>query len=60
MTKLFHTKVEVVVIDSGFCIMLLMIDLRKVGVLTAAVIKKRRYWNRHIPEHEINKYRKTK
>ena len=35
---------KVVILDSGFCVLLVVIALKKMGVLSSALIKKRRYW----------------
>ena len=41
-------SMKVVVLDSGFCVLKALIELRKRGVFAAAVIKKRRYWPKFI------------
>lgn len=41
-TTIFATG-KVVILDSGFCVLNALIDLRKRGVFAAAVVKKRRY-----------------
>ena len=38
-----------VILDSGFCVLAAIIALRKQGVFSSALIKKRRYWPRYIP-----------
>ena len=43
LTKALHYIGKVVVLDSGFCVLEAIIALKKIGVFTAAVIKKRRY-----------------
>jgi hypothetical protein len=45
--SLFSTG-KVVVLDSGFCVLQAIVELKKKGVFAAAAIKKRRYWPRHI------------
>ena len=40
---------KVVILDSGFCVLKGLIELRKVGVFASAVIKKRRYWPKYVP-----------
>jgi hypothetical protein len=42
-----------VVMDSGFCVLKAITELRKKGVFGAALIKKRRYWPKHIPGDDI-------
>ena len=41
---------RVVILDSGFCVLQGLVELRRLGVYASAVIKKRRYWPRHM-EH---------
>ena len=36
------------ILDSGFCVLKGLIELRKVGVFAGAIIKKMRYWPKHI------------
>jgi Transposase IS4 len=43
----FYTGI-CLVLDSGFCVLKGLIELRKVGVFAASVIKKRRYWPKYI------------
>jgi Transposase IS4 len=44
---------KVVVIDSGFCVLKGLIELRKQGVFGAAIVKKRRYWPKYVNGDEI-------
>ena len=37
------------ILDSGFCVLKGIIELRKKGVFAAALIKKRRYWPKYVP-----------
>ena len=37
------------VLDSGFCVLKAIVDLQKVGVYSAALIKKRKYWPKGVP-----------
>jgi Transposase IS4 len=39
---------KVVVLDSGFCVLQGIIELRKKGVFAAALVKKRRYWPKYV------------
>ena len=57
--KLFGTG-KVVILDSGFCVLTGLIALRKVGVFAGALIKKRRYWPKHVPGDMIDEYFKDK
>ena len=53
LTKsLWHTS-KAVILDSGFCVLQGIIELRKKGVFAAALIKKRRYWPKHVRGDEI-------
>ena len=44
---IFHTG-KLVVLDSGFCVLHALIELKKRGVFAASLIKKRRYWPKYI------------
>ena len=39
--------------NSGFCVLLSVTELKKMGVFSAALIKKRRYWPRYVKGEEI-------
>ena len=56
---LFNTG-KVVILDSGFCVLQGLIELRKVGVFSSAVIKKRRYWPKHVPGDIMDERMKDK
>lgn len=45
--SLWHTG-KFVVLDSGFYVLNGLVELKKVGVYAAALIKKRQYWPKHI------------
>ena len=47
---------KVVILDSGFCVLQAIVELRKKGVYAAAVIKKRRYWPKYIPGVKIDEH----
>ena len=47
---------RVVVLDSGFCVLKGIIELRKKGLYAGALIKKRRYWPKYIKGDEIKKH----
>ena len=49
MTKSYFTTGRYVIIDSGFCVLKGLIKLRKKGIFSCAVIKKRRYWPSMVP-----------
>ena len=42
------------ILDSGFCVLKGLIELAKKGVFAAGVIKKRRYWPKHIDGESID------
>lgn len=46
----------VVILDSGFCVLRALIELKKRGVFASALIKKRRYWPKHIKGDDIIKH----
>ena len=48
LTKPLWSTGKVVVLDSGFCVLKGIVELKKRGVFAAALIKKRRYWPKHI------------
>jgi len=49
LCKPIYSRGFVVVLDSGFCVLKGIVELRKKGVFAAAVIKKRKYWPKHVP-----------
>ena len=51
---------KIVILDSGFCVLEALIALNKVGVFAGALIKKRRYWPKHIDGDGIDEYFKDK
>ena len=44
---------RVFVLDSGFCVLQAIVELRKKGLFAAALIKKRRYWPKYILGNNI-------
>ena len=53
LTKSLFFSGKVVILDSGFCVLQALIELKKKGVFATAVIKKRRYWPRYCPGYSI-------
>lgn len=47
---------KVVVLDSGFCVLQGIVELRRKGVFSGALIKKRRYWPKHVRGDDIAKH----
>ena len=54
LCKSLYNTGKVVILDSGFCVLKGLIELRKVGVFASAVIKKRRYWPKDVPGDVMN------
>ena len=44
---------KVVILERGFCVLPSVISLKKMGVLSAVLIRKRRYWKQYVKEEEI-------
>ena len=44
---------RVVILDSGFCVLEVLLILKKHGVFASALVKQRRYWTTHIKGDEI-------
>ena len=44
---------KIVVLDSGFCVLQALIELKKKGVYASALVKKRRYWPKYVKGDEI-------
>ena len=40
-------------LDSGFCVLQAIVELKKHGVFAHALIRKRRYWPKHVPGDQI-------
>ena len=49
----------VVKLDSGFCVIRALIELKKRGVFASALIKKQRYWPKHIKGDDIIQHFET-
>ena len=48
----FQTE-KVFVLDSGFCVLDALVQLKQCGVFADALIKKRCYWSKYIPRDSI-------
>ncbi len=44
-----------VILNTGFCVLKSLVELKKVGIFACAVIKKRRYWPAFFPGEAINR-----
>ena len=53
LTKSVHGTGKLVIMDSGFCVLQGIIELRKLGVFSSALIKKRRYWPKYVHGDEF-------
>ncbi|KAG7361811.1 transposase IS4 [Nitzschia inconspicua] len=49
-----------VVLDSGFCVLQGLVELRKLGIFASAVIKKRRFWPKHVPGDMMDQHMSAK
>ena len=55
LLSIFNTG-KVVIMDSGFCVLLAIIELCKYGAYASALIKKKRHWPKHIKGDEIRNH----
>ena len=53
LTKPVWGTGKLVVLNSGFCVLQGIVELKKKGVYTHALINKRRYWPKHVPGDDI-------
>ena len=53
LTKPIHGSGKLVVLDSGFCVLQGLVELKKLGVFAHALIKKHRYWPKHVKGDDI-------
>ena len=53
LTKPVWSTGKVFVLDSGFCVLQALVELKKKGLFAAALIKKCRYWPKYVPGGEI-------
>ena len=44
------------ILDSGFCVLKAIIELKNKGVYASAVVKKRRYWPKYVKGGDVKKY----
>jgi hypothetical protein len=56
LTRSIWSTGKIVILDSGFCVLKAIIELKKKGVYASALIKKRRYWPRDVPGEDIRKH----
>ena len=60
LCRSIYASGRIVVLDSGFCVLAALIQLRKMGIFAHAVIKKRRYWPKYIAGDDIDAHMKQK
>jgi hypothetical protein len=60
LCKPIYSRGFVVILDSGFCVLRGIIELWKKGVFAATVIKKRKYWPKHVPGAVMDKRMEAK
>jgi hypothetical protein len=56
LTKPIWHKGNVLVLDSGFCVLQGIAELNEVGVFAQALVKKRRYWPKFVKGEEIQEH----
>ena len=56
LTKSIHGTGNVVVMDSGFCVLKAIVTLKNNGVFSSALIKKRRYWPKYVKGNEAKEH----
>lgn len=54
LTEALYMTGKVVILDSRFCVLKGLIELRKKGVFASALVKKRRYWPAYVPGEAID------
>ena len=47
---------DVIILDSGFCVLKGIVELKKLGVYASALIKKRKYWPKYIKGDAIKQH----
>ena len=60
LTKSLYGTGKVVVLDSGFCVLQALLELKKVGIYAHAVIKKRRFWPKYCNGDKIDEHMREK
>ena len=56
LTESLWGTAKTVILDSGFCVLKGIVELKKKGVYASALIKKRKYWPKHIRGDDIKKH----
>ena len=60
MTRPIWHRAKCVILDSEFCVLWAIAELRNKGVYASAVVKKRRYWSKYVDGDAVKKYFLTK
>ena len=60
LCKSLYFSGKIVVLGSGFCVLQALVELKKLGVYAAAVIKKRRYWPKYVKGNEMESFMANK
>lgn len=56
LLKTYFSTGRYVVLDSGFCVLIAILGLLKMGIYAGALIKKRRYWPTRVPSAAMDEY----
>ena len=56
LLKTYFSTGRYVVLDSGFCVLIAILGLLKMGIYAGALIKKRRYWLTRVPGAAMDEY----
>ena len=60
MLKSYFGAGKYVILDSGFCVLKAIIELKRRGVYSCALIKKRRFWPTGVPGEAMDSYMEAK
>jgi hypothetical protein len=55
MLQSYYASGRCVVLDSNFCVLMALVQLKKVGMFACTVIKKRQYWLAFVPGESISR-----
>jgi hypothetical protein len=55
MLAIYFSTGRYVILDSGYCVLKSLVELKKIGIFACAVIKKHRYWPAFVPGEAINR-----
>ena len=60
LSKPLFATGKIVILDSGFCVLAAILNLKQNGVYASAIIKKRWYWPKDVPADDIHKFFENK